>query len=57
MREIFNIFLDLNVFYQILICAIIFLILFKFFKESVKFLISVAVLLILILVILNLYKF
>ncbi len=57
MKEILNIFLELSVFYQIIICAIIFLVLFKFFKESIKFLTSVAVLLILILVILNLYKF
>jgi len=45
------------IYIQVIVAAILFLICWKLFKNAIKFLLSIAVLLILILVILNLYNF
>lgn len=57
MNDILDFIINQPLYIQIVIALVLFLILWKLFKNAIKFLLSIAVLLILVLVILNLYKF
>lgn len=57
MNDILDFIINQPLYIQIVIAIVLFLILWKLFKNAIKFLLSIAVLLILVLVILNLYKF